>query len=409
MSQTVNSPRARAQETLSQMGPDLYRRAYQENMSLSAFLEREDPSSGYNDGLDAFERVLRVANIRSTSMPELGLYADRGDRMLGPNVSENVRALFPEWAARMWRAGKTGRSVSTRSLHSIADYVPGGTVQPWQMAAQPRANRQIAPAIPLSELIAISTGIQGAAYEAFYITDNAAEQRLVRTTEASEMARAKLTGGDQVIRLKKYGRVLEASYEFMRRASLEWIALHIQRIAAQVESDKVGAVLEILVSGDGNAGTAAQVHNLTALDAAATAGTLTLRGWLAFKMKFANPYTLTTALAQEAVALQAMLLNVGSANIPAVTFGQGAGFAMFRPINTGLADGTGLGWTSEAPALQIVGLDNRVAVEQVTEIGATLQEVQRWTTQQVETLTLSEVEGYKIFDPAATRILNVNA
>jgi hypothetical protein len=391
------------------MGPEMYRRAYAAGMGLSAFLEREDPSSGYNDGLDAFERLLRVANIRSISRPELGVYADTGEAMLGPNVPDHVRALFPEWAARMWRAGKSGESASTRDLHTIADYAPGGVVQPWATAMDARATRRIAPAIPLAELIAITSPINGAAYEAFYITNDESEQRMVRVSEGAEIPRAKLTGGDQVIKLKKYGRVLEASYEFIRRSRLDWLGLHIQRMAAQVESDKVSAVIAVVVNGDGNAGTAATVYNLTTLDTTAVAGSVTLKGWLAFKMKFANPYTLTSALTQEAVALQLMLLNMGSANVPAVQFGQGVGFSMFRPINPGLADGTGLGWTSVAPALKVVAMDSRLAVEQVTEIGATLQEVQRWTTQQVETLTLSEVEGYKIFDPSATAILDINA
>lgn len=409
MSQTIQSSRARSEELLTRMGPDLYRAAYARQMSLSAYLEHEDPSDGYNDGLDAFERLLRVANIRTQSRAELGIYADRGDAMLGVNAPAHVRALFPEWVARQWRRAQSGGSVSTRSLHTITDYQAGGVVNPWATAMDARATRMIAPAIPLAELIAITSPIDSGAYQAFYVTDDASEQRMVRVAEGAEVPRAKLTGGDHTIKLKKYGRTLEASYEFLRRARLDWLAMHIQRLSAQTETDKVSAILDVIINGDGNSGTAATSYNLTTLDSAATAGTLTLKGWLAFKMKFANPYTLTTALAQEATALQAMLLNVGSANVPAVQFGQGAGFTMFRPINPGLADGTGLGWTADAPALKIVALDNRMAVERVTEIGASLAEVQRWTTQQVETLTLSEVEGYVIFDPAATAVLDVNA
>lgn len=406
---TVTDTRARPQELLTRMGPEMYHLAYRRGMSLSAYLEMEDPSEGYNDGLDAYERLLRVANIRTQSRPEIGLYADSAASFLDPSVPENIRALFPEWASRMWRRGQVGHSVSARSLHSSADYAPGGTMQPWAMATQPRATRQIAPAIPLSEIIALTTPIDGAAYEAFYITDNASEQRMVRTGEGSEIPRAKLTGGDHTIRLKKYGRVLEATYEFLRRRRLDWLGLHIQRLAAQTESDKLAAIIAILVSGDGNNGTAPTPYNLTTLDSAASAGTLSLKGWIAFKQKFANPYVLTTALVQEAVSLQMMLLNVGSANVPLVAIQGPSGFGSFRHINPGLADSVALGWTSDAPSLKVVAIDNRFAVEQVTEIGASLQEVQRWTTKQTETLTLSEVEGYCMFDPAAVQLLDINA
>ncbi len=406
---TVTDTRARAQELLTRMGPEMYQLAYRRGMSLSAFLEIEDPSEGYNDGLDAFERMLRVANIRTQSRPDIGLYADSVSALIDPTVSPNIRSLFPEWAARMWRRGQVGHSVSARALHASADYAPGGTMQPWSMAMQPRATRQIAPAIPLSEIVALTTPIDGASYEAFYITDDATQQRLVRVGEGAEIPRAKLAGGDHTIRLKKYGRVLEATYEFLRRRRLDWLSLHIQRLAAQTESDKLAAIIAILVSGDGNSGTAATSYDLTALDSAASAGTLTLKGWIAFKQKFANPYVLTTALVQEAVSLQMMLLNVGSANVPLVAIQGPSGFGSFRHINPGLADSVALGWTSDAPTLKIVALDNRFSVEQVTEIGASLQELQRYTTNQTETLTLSEVEGYCIFDPSAAKVLDINA
>lgn len=406
---TVTPGRTRATELLPRIGPDMYRAAAKRGMSLSALLEREDPSSDYTDGTDAFERLLRVADIRTRSLPEVGVWASSIDEMIGPNVADGVRALFPEYCARIWRRAAYGRDVSTRSLHQIADYVAGGAANPAATAMGARATRQIAPAIPLSEVIALVTGIPSGAYEAFYITDSAAEQRMVRAEEGAEIPRAKLTGGDQVIKLKKYGRVLEASYEFLRRNRFDWLALHIQRMAAQTESDKLAAIISVIVNGDGNAGTAATSYNLTTLDSGTTANNPTLKGWLAFKMKFANPYMLTTALTTEAVALQLMLLNAGSANIPAATFAQSAGFSLVRPINPGLADGTGLGWTSAAPTGKVVAIDNRFSVEQVIEIGASMQEVQRWTTRQTETLTLSEVEGYKIFDPAAAAVLDTAA
>ena len=204
----------------------------------------------------------------------------------------------------------------------------------------------------------------------------------MRVAEGAELPRAKLVGSEHTIRLYKYGRILEITYEAMRRMRIDMAALHVQRIAIQSQIDKLATIIDVLVNGDGNAGTAATSYNLTTLDSAAVAGTLTLKGYLAWKLKFINPYTLTTALAQDAMALQLMLLNTGSANIPLVTIQQPSGFGQFTPINPELGDNVRLGITADAPASKILGFDDRFAVERVTEIGANIQEVLRWSERQ---------------------------
>lgn len=398
--------RPRAQDLHARLSPELYGEAYKRGMSFSAYLESIDPSDGYGDGLDAFSRQLRCANIRTQTMPEYGVYADTFGALVD---SEQGRVLAPEWMARQWRRAATGRDVSTRSLYVSSDNAQGSAINPFASAAQARQSQQIAPAIPLAELIAITSPISGGAYQAFYLTNNTSEQRMARVAEGTDVPGAKLTGGNHMIRLKKYGRALEISYEQLRRMRFDLIALHIARMAVQAESDKVAAVIDILVSGDGNANTAATSYNLTDLDSAATAGTLTLKGWLSFKMKFSNPYMATVALAQEAVALQMLLLNSGSANVPLIAIQGGSGFGSFRQINPGLADGVGLGWTSDAPSLKIVAADSRFAVEQVTEIGSQLSEVERYVRRQTEEVVMTEVEGYCTFDPSAAKVLDVNA
>jgi hypothetical protein len=71
-------------------------------------------------------------------------------------------------------------------------------------------------------------------------------------------------------------------------------------MAVQAEIDKVAAVIEVLVNDDGN-NNAAIVHALTGLDPSTTANLLTLKAWLAFKVKFTNPYMVTAAQARDRV------------------------------------------------------------------------------------------------------------
>lgn len=402
----ITSQTPRAKDLLAQMGPNVYRAAYDKGMSLSAFLEFQDPSGEYKDGLDAFGRVLQVADIRTKTLPEWGIYASEyGDFMKG----NETRALVPEWIHREWRGVQTGKSPNTRALLLSGDGILGGWERPYADAAMPRWSQRVAPAILISELVAITTPIDSDAYRSAYLQYVAADARLVRVAEAAEIPRVVLTVTDRTVPLYKYGRALEASYESLRRQRVDKLALFIAQMAAQAEADKVSTVLDVIVNGDGNSGTAATNHNLTTLDAAASAGTLTLKGWLSFKLKFANPYAITTALVQEAVALQMLLLNVGNANTPLVNIQAASGFGGFQQINPGLRDNVGLGVTSDAPSLKIVGFDRRYAIERVIETGSNISEIERFVTKQTQVLTMTETEGYAVLDANASKTLNVNA
>ena len=184
--------------------------------------------------------------------------------------------------------------------------------------------------------------------------------------------------------------MLEFSYEFARRRRIDLIAFWIQRLAIQTEKDKVTAVIDVAINGDGGAGTAATNSNLSTLDLTATLGTLSLKAWLAWKLLFENPYQLTHVFARSAEALQLYSLSTGTANIPLVSIQAQAGFGSITPINRELADNVRIGITSDAPANVIVGMDTRFGVERVVEAGSQIQEQMQWILAQVNFLTFSE-------------------
>lgn len=399
---------ARAQEMARSLGMAQYREAYENGETLSAFLERQMPYSEYRDGLDAFERMLMLNNIRVQSVDgEQGVTANRFEDFF---KNDQTRALLPEWWRRAYKRGQ-GMPVNTRNLFTSQDGVPGSLLNPYSDQQQPRVNKMIAPAIPLAELIALTTTVDSDAYRALYMTDDATQQRSVRVAESANIPVAKVTQGENVIRLYKYGRALEVSYEALRRMRIDRVAYLIARMAVQAEIDKVAAVIDIIVNGDGNSNTAAINSNLTTLDGAAVAGTLTLKGFLAWKLKFANPYSLTHVLATEASSLQLLLLNTGSANLPTVTIPSQAvnNITNFDVINPTLRTGSRLGITADAPTLKAVGIDARYAIERVTEANATIQEVERIMRNQTQLVTMTETEGYAKMDQNASRTLDINA
>lgn len=393
-------------DLLAQVGPEMYRAAYGQGQSLSVWLEAQTPSSKYHDGLDAFQRMLHVAGIRTASAHRYGVYADTWQAF---HENDQVRALVPEWIARQWRSVQNGQPYSTRALYTSDDAALGTLENAYTDSQRGNWDSQIAPAIPLAQLVAMTTPIDSDTYRAWYLENDASEQRMVRVGEGAEIPRAKLVSSERTIPLYKYGRALEATYEQLRRQRIDKVAMHIQRMAVQAEIDKVATVIDVLVNGDGNTDTAAEAFALTTLDGDASAGTLTLKGWLAFKLKFANPYMLTTALVQEAVALQLLLLSTGTASIPLVSISGASGFGGFEQINPGLSDTVALGWTSDAPASKIVGFDRRFAIERVVEIGSNISEVERYITRQTQVLTMTETEGYAVLDKDAAKVLNVGA
>lgn len=396
--------RARPKEILERVGPSMYRRAYDSGQTFSAWLEQEDPSSEYPaDGLDAFGRLMEAKGIVTRGDPARGFYADKFEKMLN---DDQARALVPEWIARQWRRAAYGVDPSTRALYASADQPAGSPLRPFVDAPDLRY-QQIQPAIPLAELVAATTPIDGDAYRAVYLTDDTSQEHMVRVAEGTEVPRVKLTAGVNTTRLRKYGRTLELTYEQIRRMRIDLVAIHIARLAVLAESDKVATVIDVLVNGDGNANTSGTVYGLTSLDAAATGQRLTLPAWLSFKLKFLNPYSPTTLLAQEGSILQTQLLNTGTANIPLVNIQMGSSFGGFRQINPTLSDDVAYGVTPAAPTSKLLVFDKRFAVERVTEIGANITETERFITRQTEAIVMTEVEGFSVFDAHAVKVLDL--
>lgn len=393
-------------EGLQNRGLDMMKDSYEKGVNFSRFLEHLSPTDK-GDSLDAFSRVMKEAGIITSTDPVAGYYASNASDAFAPRgkTEGETRArklLLTEFFARTWR-----RTVHTRTPYLSTDTVAGSWLRPYADAQTPRWSQQIAPAIPLAELVAMTTPIAAGDYRSFYMTVSAEELRKFRVGEGGTIPTAKLQSTENVIKLKKFGRALEASYEELRRMRVDRLAYQIGLMAIQSEVDKLAAALDVIINGDGNSNSATS-YNLTTLDAAATAGTLTLKGWLAFKLKFANPYMMTTAIMQEAVALQLQLLNMGSANIPYVQVANQGILGGLVPINK-TADNVRFGWTSDAPTLKIVALDARMSLEEVVEIGGEITEMERYIGNQTQKLTMTEVAGFAVLDKYAANILDVNA
>lgn len=379
----------------------LHREAIEAGATFSRYLEVLNPSEK-GDSLDAYSRQLQQAGIVTRSDPEQGYWASEANVFFDTSQG---RALYPEFFARQWRK-VTFAKPQERALLLSSDGVVGGWDRPYYDSATPQWNNMLQPAIPLSEVVAMTTPIRGEDYRALYLTYDAAQLRMFRVGESAEIPMATLATSERSIRLRKYGRGLRATYEQLRRMRVDKLAWWIRFAAIQSEIDKVAAALATMVSGDGNSGTGATEYNQSTLDPTAVANELSFLAWIAFRLKFDPPYMMTTALMQVADAIQVITLNAGTANTPLAGLNLAGIGNQLTPINT-TADGIRYGWTAEAPTHKIVGFDRRFAIEQVTEIGSDISETERFITNQTQVVTMTENNAFAVIDPAASKVLDL--
>lgn len=374
--------------------------------NLSAFLEAEDPSDPEERhwGLDAFQRVLRLADIKTTS-DRYGAY--RADTLEAFAADDAKRSLFAEWARRQWVGQQATRA---QPIYLSGEYLLGSAQRRYDDDPALRMI-EVEPAIPLSEVVARTRPVDGPDFRTRQlVTPTPADVRMLRVAEGAEIPAAKIQEASRANRLNKFGRKLEATYEALRRMPLDEFATYVRLLSIYTEVDQVAAVIDVMVNGDGNAGTAGTVWNLTALDPATTANNLTITAWLAFLAKFANPYQMTGVIGQQTPIIKLLTLTVGTANVL-------VGSAevpntvrqTFVPMTNRTAQAIRYGISTDAPASQLIGFDGRFAIEHVVERGSDISESERWITRQVEVLTFTFNEAFAVANTASVQILNLAA
>ncbi len=350
----------------------MYDQAREEKITLSQLLERLDPSPE-GSPLDAFERQLKRLGIKTKTV-----YKSNGDVIYADTVdafyrTEESAVLFPETISR-----------------TVREAIVQDTMLPW--------------------LIGQNTVITGDSYRTFYVDDQSSKQKKKRVTEAAELPRVTIKGRDQMVRIYKFGRAIEASYETIRRMQIDMLALHVRRIAIEVAKDKVEEIIAVIRDGDGNNNAAPVLRMKADLDSSATVGTLSTKAFLLFLMLF-EEFPCDTLIAAKDAFVQLVMANIPNLStvdlLKLLAQGTTVGISLTAPQ---LPSGdVRLFWHKDIPNLQIYGINRQFAIEQITEAGSDISESDRFITRQTSILTISENNGYsKIFNEA-TKILNINA
>ena len=342
----------------------MYDQARLAKQSISQFLENKYPTPE-GEKLDAFQRALKQENIFTKSIYDKGVVASE---MQAFYRTEESRFLFPEYIAR-----------------TVREAVVQDTMLPY--------------------LIGVFTTIDSDTYRTFYVDDQPEKQGLKRITEAAELPRVAIKGREQVVKIYKFGRAIEASYEVLRRMKIDMLALHLRRIAMQVAKDKVEEILDVIVNGDGNNNKAPVIKSSTLVSGATD---ITAEVFLRFLMEF-EEFPCNTLIADKTGFINIVLAELP--NLSAVDVlkilaqGTSVGINLADPqMPTGAVR---LFWHKDVAADKIVGINNQFAIEQVTEAGSDIYESDRFIQRQTEILTLSETNGYAKIFPESTKVLHL--
>jgi HK97 family phage major capsid protein len=116
------------------------------------------------------------------------------------------------------------------------------------------------------ELIIRDEHVDGTAYDVPYVVESAAEEELRGVAEGATIPESMITYGDRIVRLDKKGRGVLASYEVVRRMSVDMLRVHLQRMGERLGRNLDARLANVLVSGDssGSATAAATINTATA-------------------------------------------------------------------------------------------------------------------------------------------------
>ncbi len=319
---------------------------YSAREGFTAALEAVDPTENYKgtalEGLDAFERQLKRFDIK--------LHGAASDCVEKFFQTTDSAALFPEYVARAVRKGQ-----------EEADLLP--------------------------YIVATKTDINGMDYRTITSVPTEAEKELKETAEGAAIPETVVHTQENLVKLKKRGRMLVASYEALRFQRLDLFTVTLRQIGAYIARTQLKDAVNVLINGDGN-GNAAPTASL---GGKAIAYANLVDFWNSF-----DPYVMNTLIAAPDMTAAILKLQEMRDAAAGLTFhGDGK---QVTPLGAKLLK------SSAVPAGKLIGLDKTCALEQVTA-GGILTEYDKLIDRQLERAVISQISGFAKIYPDAARVL----
>ena len=322
---------------------------YTQNKSFTGALEALDPSADYKgtalEGLDAYQRQLKRFSIKVS-----GAGSDVVEKFFQTSDSST---LFPEYVSRAVRQGMEEANV-------------------------------------LPRIIAATTVIKGLDYRSITSIPTEDEKELKVVGEGAYIPETVVKTQENLVQLRKRGRMLVASYEAIRFQRLDLFTVTLKQIGAYIARSQLKDAVNVLVNGDGNA-------NAATSSGVAAAGTLTYSDLVTFWNLF-DPYELSAIIAAPDVMVK--MLNIPEFKDAAAGFNFQRTGKQITPIGADLIK------SSAVQSGKIIGFDKSCALEMV-KAGDVMTEYDKLIDRQLERAAVTCVAGFaKIFKDVA-RVLTV--
>ena len=323
---------------------------YQEaGRSFSQVLERQDPSEQYKgtslEGLDAFQRQLKRFDIKVK-----GAGSDVVEKFFR---TADSAVLFPEYIARSVRQGMEEGDI-------------------------------------LPHITAAVTRFDGMDYRSITAEAGGDSKQLRHVEEGAAIPATTIQVQSNLVKLRKRGRMLVASYEAVRYQKLDLFSVTLRQIGAHIARAQLEDAVDVLKNGDGN-GNAASVFTTAAQ------GKLTYDDLVDFWAKF-DPYEMNALLVSGDAMVKLLKLSQMQDSTAGLDF-HGSGKLVTPMGAQALRCGA-------VPAGKIIGLDRNYALELV-KAGDVSVEYDKLIDRQLERAAITTISGFsKIFN-GASRVLSV--
>ena len=311
-------------------------------------LERIDPSENYKgtslEGLDAFERQLKRFDIKLK-----GAGSSTVDKFFATTDSA---VLFPEYVSRAVRQGiEEGKH--------------------------------------LDSIIATRTNIDGLDYRTITSIPTSDEKELKEVAEGAQIPETVVHTQENLVTLKKRGRMLVASYEAIRFQRLDLFTVTLRQIGAYIARTQFKDAVDVLINGDGNNNPASEISP-------ATDGTITYEDLITLWNSF-SPYEMNTLIASPDITAK-LLTMPEFRDAPAGLNFHGKG-TMITPLGAKLIKSNDINST-------LIGLDKNCALEMVTA-GGVMTEFDKLIDRQLERAAITQISGFAKIFADASKVMNV--
>ena len=323
---------------------------YQEaGRTFTQVLESQDPSERYKgtslEGLDAFQRQLKRFDIKVK-----GAGSDVVEKFFR---TADSAVLFPEYIARTVRQGM-----------EEGDLLP--------------------------HITAAVTRFDGMDYRSITAQAGGEDKELRYVDEGAQIPSTTIKVQSNLVKLRKRGRMLVASYEAVRYQKLDLFSVTLRQMGAHIARTQLEDAVNVLMKGDGN-------DNAAPVDNVAAGGTLTYDDLVNFWAKF-DPYEMNALLVSGDVMVKLLKLTEFQNPLTGLNF-QGTG-KLTTPLGATLLR------TSVLPENTCIGLDKRFALEMV-QGSDVMVEYDKLIDRQLERAAITTISGFAKVFPEASRVLEV--